>query len=449
MKIKSRKSFIALCCLILIVSIGVTFALFFSNTSRENIYDLGNFNVVTSETFESPSSWMPGDKINKTITATNNGDISAVFRVKYVERWEDANGNDITSSVSPNTVTINYANENQWYYNSDDGYYYYKNVLKPGDTSGSIISGVTLNENLAGSSSCEMSGNTYNCTSNLSGLAGAHYILTFTKETVSYDKYKAYWSTDYNVSEDAVFGGDAVLKSNPFYSESYKSTVTEFKRYKGKPSSSIISNATIISSNDSLEPIYSWLEGTTLYYWAASPITVRDFSFFFYGFRSLERVDLSYFDTSNVESFSGMFNGCSSLTSLDLSNFDTSEVIDMSAMFNGCISLTSLDLRNFNTSSVYYMRRMFYGCSSLISLDLSGFDTSIVDDFSYMFAGCSNLESLDLSYFNIISGAHTDYMFDGTNNLSSINVCNSNIPSGTETVIQNAGKIIVCQQNGG
>ena len=447
MKIKSRKAFIALCCLILIVSIGVTFALFFSNTSRENIYDLGNFNVVTSETFESPSSWMPGDKINKTITATNNGDISAVFRVRYVERWEDANGNDITSSVSPNTVTINYANENQWYYNSDDGYYYYKNVLKPGDTSGSIISCVSLNENLTGSSSCEMSGNTYNCTSNLSGLAGAHYILTFTKETVSYNKYKAYWSTDYDVNESAVYGGDAVLKSSPFANESYISTVTEFKRYKGKPSSSIISNATIISSNDSLEPIYSWLEGTTLYYWAASPITVIDFSNFFRGFISLEMVDLSYFDVSNAESFGGMFYGCSSLTSLDLSNFETGSSFDFSYMFSGCSSLTSLNLDYLDTSSAHELNAMFYGCSSLTSLDLSNIDVTSGIDFSGMFDGCSSLTSLDLSNWSIDNDAACSNMFRGTNKLSNIIGCG--MDGDTQTLIQNEGKTIVCPENGG
>jgi surface protein len=47
-----------------------------------------------------------------------------------------------------------------------------------------------------------------------------------------------------------------------------------------------------------------------------------------------------------------MFNQCSSLTSLDLSNFNTSNVNNMSGMFSQCSSLTSLDLSNFNTSNV-------------------------------------------------------------------------------------------------
>ena len=41
-----------------------------------------------------------------------------------------------------------------------------------------------------------------------------------------------------------------------------------------------------------------------------------------------------------------MFSGCSALTSLDLSNFNTKNVEDMSGMFSNCSSLTSLNSKN-------------------------------------------------------------------------------------------------------
>ena len=46
---------------------------------------------------------------------------------------------------------------------------------------------------------------------------------------------------------------------------------------------------------------------------------------------------------------SSMFYKCTSLVSLDLSNFDTQNINDMSSMFNECNSFVSLDLSNFNT----------------------------------------------------------------------------------------------------
>ena len=47
-----------------------------------------------------------------------------------------------------------------------------------------------------------------------------------------------------------------------------------------------------------------------------------------------------------------MFSECSSLTSLNLSDFNTSNVQDMSSMFQLCSSLTSLNISNFNTNNV-------------------------------------------------------------------------------------------------
>ena len=60
-----------------------------------------------------------------------------------------------------------------------------------------------------------------------------------------------------------------------------------------------------------------------------------------------------------------MFDECSSLQSIDLSSFNTTNVKDMWSMFEGCSSLQSIDLSLFNTTNVKYMRCMFSRCSSL------------------------------------------------------------------------------------
>ena len=56
-------------------------------------------------------------------------------------------------------------------------------------------------------------------------------------------------------------------------------------------------------------------------------------------------------------------------------------------MFSNCSSLTSLDLSNFNTNNVETMSDMFSNCSSLTSLNLSNFNTNNVKDMSYMLNG--------------------------------------------------------------
>ena len=61
-------------------------------------------------------------------------------------------------------------------------------------------------------------------------------------------------------------------------------------------------------------------------------------------------------------------------------------------MFKECSSLQSINLSSFNTTNVKDMNNMFTYCSSLQSIDLSSFNTTNVEDISGMFNGCSSLE---------------------------------------------------------
>ena len=61
-------------------------------------------------------------------------------------------------------------------------------------------------------------------------------------------------------------------------------------------------------------------------------------------------------------------NCCSSLEKIDLSKFNTDDVLYMDNMFNKCPSLKELDLSNFNTKKVYNKQQMFNSCQSLKKL---------------------------------------------------------------------------------
>ncbi len=60
-------------------------------------------------------------------------------------------------------------------------------------------------------------------------------------------------------------------------------------------------------------------------------------------------------------------------------------------MFYECSSLTSLNLSNFNTKNVNNMSEMFYESSSLISFNLSNLNANNVKEMSFMFSFCSSL----------------------------------------------------------
>ena len=119
----------------------------------------------------------------------------------------------------------------------------------------------------------------------------------------------------------------------------------------------------------------------------------------FFGSEFLQALDLSGFDTKNINNMSCMFYNCKMLKNINLLNFDQN-VENMSYMFAFCNSLKNLDLSSFNTQYVTDMNNMFIDCNNLMYLDLSNFNTDNVVNMSYMFRGNTSLKYLDLSNFN-------------------------------------------------
>ena len=74
----------------------------------------------------------------------------------------------------------------------------------------------------------------------------------------------------------------------------------------------------------------------------------------------IENLDLSNFNTSKVTNMESMFNGCHKLKSIKgLNNFNTKNVKNMTGMFQNCFKLEKLNLSNFDTSNVEKIQVMF------------------------------------------------------------------------------------------
>ena len=134
-------------------------------------------------------------------------------------------------------------------------------------------------------------------------------------------------------------------------------------------------------------------------------------------------------DTFNVRDMSGMFEYDESLTSIDLSKFNTTNVEDMGCMFRRC-SIKSVDVSNFNTSNVTDMNGMFssgyWGSGSTYELNITGlnkFDTSKVTDMSGMFHNVTT-DKLDLSSFDFSNVEDAMGMFHGTELSETLNLSN-------------------------
>lgn len=92
------------------------------------------------------------------------------------------------------------------------------------------------------------------------------------------------------------------------------------------------------------------------------------------------------------------------------------ETTSLMYAFKGNCSIENIDLTGLNTSEITNMYGMFFDCCNLKRINLNGFDTGLVKDMRNMFANCTSLHSLDLSSFNICNVEYAENMF--FNNIS-------------------------------
>jgi surface protein len=100
---------------------------------------------------------------------------------------------------------------------------------------------------------------------------------------------------------------------------------------------------------------------------------------------------MEYFNTSEVVSMRWMFASCVYIGSIDVSHFDTRKVTDMEMMFY-CFGGRFLDLSSFNTANVENMKNMFNVCPYLQTIYVSSeWSTEKVTTSAYMFERSNNL----------------------------------------------------------
>jgi len=150
---------------------------------------------------------------------------------------------------------------------------------------------------------------------------------------------------------------------------------------------------------------------------------VKNMEYMFTGMEKIQNLNLNWENKSDVTNMRGMFSGLTSIKLLNLSNFDTRNVTNMSAMFEDLRSVESIQFgENFITKNVITMGGMFSNDFELKTLDLSRFDTSNVTNMEYMFYQNHKLNPLNLSNFNTSRVQNMGHMFSNMWALESLDV---------------------------
>jgi alternate signal-mediated exported protein len=203
---RSNKPLIAGVILAVVGVIGGTFAYFTSTDTFTNVFSTKPYVMEVTEVFESPTDWTPGTTTNKTVIATNKGDVPSAVRVKLTENWVDANGNPLPL-VDNNNVSaaiINFAIDFSSNWVKNGNYYYYKKALSKNESTSSLLESVTFNSlvEIPSEDNCVTDDTTHTtiCTTTTTGYAGGSYTLIVDVETVQYDQYRAAWNTTVSIA---------------------------------------------------------------------------------------------------------------------------------------------------------------------------------------------------------------------------------------------------------
>ena len=222
---KNKKTIILLLLIAIVGVVGLTLAYFANTASVENTFNTKQYGTTVTEVFESPDNWTPGTTTDKTLTVTNSGQVDEAVRVSYTESWTSKKGDDLSLTQGDNrAAVINWANVSDWTTVTENGveYRYYNYKLAPGETTSTLLNSVTFNSAITNDANCVTTTDetthtkTITCNSTGDGYDGATYKLTFTVETVQYDKYVDAWNTNINiVSMKPMNATILALKSNP------------------------------------------------------------------------------------------------------------------------------------------------------------------------------------------------------------------------------------------
>lgn len=146
-QIKTLVMMICLCSIVLLAAEG-TSAYFTAEEKAHNVITTGGIDIELTEwmeeengsrvPFENVEGIMPGTEVSKIPMIENTGEADAYIRIKVEKQFVGPNG-----ELNEDVISVNY-NTTDW--TEQNGYFYYNEVLKPGETTKPVFTTVTFDK---------------------------------------------------------------------------------------------------------------------------------------------------------------------------------------------------------------------------------------------------------------------------------------------------------------
>jgi len=390
MKVERKRSLIFSGVALALAGVVVgTFAVSQNSTVLNNVFEIANYETQFIEEFDAPSNWKTCDTVDKKIYVKNNTDTDIVARVKLDEEWNAANGMGlplVSNGSGERMAIVNMTDNSGW---TLDGTYYYSPTLAPGQTSTSVISGVTLN-----------------CDANLDEdyrYGNAQYKLSAKVETIQADRASTEWHKisvllPYNQMISKMYG-----LASPSYSMNDVHDNMAIVQLDASQLDSMgidiadATDANIISDSsaaDSNTPTYAWYhEQSNAVFWYSDADDVY--------LTNSTRSDISYLSAFvAVPGFR---------------NLNASRLTDASGLFEYYGGQTLSGVEKWDMSNVTSLYDFAYRAKITDLSALSRWDVSKVQSFGYMFESNPLSDVSPLAGWNLASATTLNAAFRFTN----------------------------------
>lgn len=140
-----------------LLTVASSLALWSGRIEHTNQLEADQMSAKIVEVFDEDSE--PKGTVNKEVSFQNNSSCAAFLRVSYAENWysygfgQNLDGFTLNNQVNGKDAAVKNwengfgTNSDLWQV-GDDGWYYYKKILKPGETTGPVLKSVTFRDDL-------------------------------------------------------------------------------------------------------------------------------------------------------------------------------------------------------------------------------------------------------------------------------------------------------------
>lgn len=132
----TRKGYLALCAVSIILfatSMGLTLSSWVVEDNTSQQITLTHVTGKILETYNHGTLVYPSQTLDHVMQVQNTGPVDALVRMKIDKDWKDDQDGTSNAHLNTDNIQIRF-NDTDWYWRESDGYFYYKGVLKPSET---------------------------------------------------------------------------------------------------------------------------------------------------------------------------------------------------------------------------------------------------------------------------------------------------------------------------